>query len=143
MPATDLDVTGTPEEKMLLMLNEKVDALTDYVRSNKPSIPWAPDGQDDLWAVRYPGDDTKYVSQQPDVEEYNRKNWKVYRLTVPSRPDLKPNYEIRVGWDERAPTRQAYVLYPRVVFETMTEPWKTDTSRQGAWLAVDSELLSP
>lgn len=136
----DPEVTGTPGEKMLLMLNEKVDALTDYVMSSKASIPWAPDrghSRHGLWAIQYPENDVQYVTQQPDVEEYNRKNWKVYRLTVPSRPDLKPNYELRTAWDDRLPTRQAYVLHP------MTTVSRNSSFGQGAWLAVKSELLTP
>lgn len=116
---------------MLLMLNDKLDALADYVMSEKASVPWAPDEKTELtWLRPYPDyGKTLYTAAMPDVEEYNRKNWKVYKVTVPSHPHLPPNYEMRAAEDRAPPTTTVFL------------PCLDDGAFSGSWVPVESELL--
>ncbi|KAK9816108.1 hypothetical protein WJX74_004045 [Apatococcus lobatus] len=86
---------GTPLEKMVLMLNDKIDLLHDridgldaYVRSEEPAIPWAhhPDG----YAIPTP------VQHEPPplLHVWEDRGWDVWRVTMPSEPSDVPHYKI-------------------------------------------------
>lgn len=79
-----MECVGTPLEKMLLMLNDKVDLLHDrvhelftHVNSAKNTIPWT---QFNHRAV------IVYVTglREPpeDIKEWTRRGWDVWKLTV-------------------------------------------------------------
>lgn len=86
-----MDCEGTPIEKMMLMLNEKIDALHDvvndlysFVNSARHDIPWATN--------RSP--DSSFRDVKPDnIQEWSRRGWDVWE-TLPNYPDMKPYYEI-------------------------------------------------
>ena len=92
-----LNVEGTPLEKMVLMLNEKMDALHarmdevyghidslyKHINSARHVIPWA--------------EATRCTKREPPlyIDEWGRRGWDVWRVTMPSEPDCPPSYEIQ------------------------------------------------
>lgn len=86
-----LRIYGTPLEKMVLMLNDKIDALHarvdevhGYFDSARHAIPWAGNG-----TMRH---------QDPvppeHIDEWTRRGWDVWRVTMPCEPQDPPLYEI-------------------------------------------------
>lgn len=95
-------VNGTALENMVLMLNDKVDKLSDevrslrrYLHSPESAIPWASNRVPDH-TPRH-GGNTIYghiVDEPQCVAEWSRRGWDVWRVTVPAFPDTPPYYTI-------------------------------------------------
>lgn len=84
-----MDCEGTPTEKMMLMLNEKIDALQDrvnefsFVNSERNAIPWAP---------ALSPESTFHHEKPNNIQEWTRKGWDVWEMLFPGN---EPYYEIK------------------------------------------------
>lgn len=96
------EVDGTPLEKMVLMLNDKIDALharTDevyrhidsvyrHIDSSRHVIPWADVSPQGIGTI-------SMENKAPAcIDEWVRRGWDVWRVTMPCEPDSEPEYEI-------------------------------------------------
>lgn len=98
----DLLVSGSPLEKMVLMLNDKIDVLQDhiininsFVRSEQHAIPW-----NSLYFASsfgmYNADPTMANLPEPPqyLNEWDRRGWNIWKVTAPSHPEVAPYYTI-------------------------------------------------
>lgn len=92
----DIDhISGSPLEKMMLMLNDKVDKLScelgelgEFIKSQQPAIPWA----------EYSGTTIPLFSSETKpmfVSEWRRRGWDVWKVSCPDLPNIPPHYSIR------------------------------------------------
>ena len=95
--------TTTPLEQMVLMLNDKMDALharvDEVYRQNDSAqnkIPWAEIGTHRTDPFPWAEIGTQLTDPRPPsyIDEWTRRGWDVWRVTMPSEPDAPPSYEI-------------------------------------------------
>lgn len=89
-----MECGGTPIEKMLLMLNDKIDRMHDrvdelyaHVNSARHTIPWAQTTERSVYQLLV-GD----VFERPEaISEWRRRGWDVWKVTVEGN---SPTYDI-------------------------------------------------
>lgn len=100
-------ISGSPLEKMVLMLNDKADkhadqvaelsrelrALWSYLQSEELAIPWA---TNQVSYHPYCSTVGAHRTNRPScVSEWRRRGWDVWRVTTPSSPDTPPYFTIK------------------------------------------------